>query len=207
MSRELIFYTNPMSRGQIIRWMLEETGAEYQEQIIEYGPAMKSPEYLAINPMGKVPAIKHGGTIVTECSAICAYLADSFPAAGLAPSLEQRGEYYRWMFFAAGPLESAITNNSLGFVANQEQQRMAGYGSYELVLDVLDQHLKNRQFVAGDSFSAADVYIGSHLDFGLQFNSIKPTDNFNAYLAGLRTRPNYLSAKQKDLALMPAQST
>ena len=207
MNRELIFYTNPMSRGQIIRWMLEETGAEYQEQIIEYGPAMKSSEYLAINPMGKVPAIKHGDIIVTECSAICAYLADSFPAAGLAPSLDKRGEYYRWMFFAAGPLESAITNNTLGFIANEEQQRMAGYGNYDLVLGVLDQHLKNRRFVAGDSFSAADVYIGSHLDFGLQFNSIQETDNFNAYIEGLRTRPNYLSAKQKDLALMPEQQT
>ena len=203
MSRELIFYTNPMSRGQIVRWMLEECRVDYQEKIIEYGPAMKSPEYLAINPMGKVPAIKHGDTVVTECSAICAYLADSFPQAGLAPSLENRGEYYRWMFFAAGPLESAITNNTLGFITDEEQQRMAGYGTYDLVLSVLDQHLQNRQFVAGESFSAADVYIGSHLDFGLQFQSIKETDNFNAYMEGLRTRPNYLTAKQKDLALMP----
>ena len=205
MSRELIFYTNPMSRGQIVRWMLEESGAEYQQQIVEYGADMKSEEYLQINPMGKVPAIKHGDTIVTECSAICAYLADSFPDAGLAPATENRGEYYRWLFFAAGPFESGITNNNLGFTTDQEQQRTAGYGTYDLVLSVLDQHLAGRQFVAGDSFSAADIYVGSQVDFGLQFGSIKQTDNFNAYVEGLRSRPKYQLAKQKDMALMPDQ--
>ena len=94
----LTFYTNPMSRGQIARWMIEETGAEYEQVIVEYGPEMKSPEYLAINPMGKVPAIKHGDQIVTECAAICAYLADAFPAANLAPLAQHKAAYYRWLF-------------------------------------------------------------------------------------------------------------
>lgn len=110
MGTPLTFFTNPMSRGRIARWMLEEVGEPYETQVVEYGEAMKSPEYLAVNPLGKVPAIRHGDQIVTECAAICAYLADAFPQAGLAPPVEQRGNYYRWMFFAAGPVEAAITN-------------------------------------------------------------------------------------------------
>lgn len=203
MNQPLVFYTNPMSRGQIIRWMLEEVGADYKEEIVEYGASMKSPEYLAINPMGKVPAIKHGDTVITECAAICTYLADAFPAAGLAPALDQRADYYRWLFFAAGPLESAITNKSLGFDTSEEQQRMAGYGNYELAISVLDDWMSDRSYICGDSFTAADVYVGSHIDFGLQFGSIKETDNFNAYADRLRARPTYKAAKHKDLALMP----
>ncbi|HRE36661.1 MAG TPA: glutathione S-transferase, partial [Sphingopyxis terrae] len=109
MADDLIFYTNPMSRGQIVRWMLEEVGAPYQTQILGYDDSMKGADYLAINPMGKVPAIVHRGKVVTECAAICAYLADAFPDAGLAPPLEARADYYRWLFFAAGPLETAVT--------------------------------------------------------------------------------------------------
>ena len=206
MAEEICFYTNPMSRGQIVRWMLEECAVPYTEHIVEYGPAMKSAEYLAINPMGKVPALTHGNTVITECAAICAYLADAFPDVGLAPKPGRRGEYYRWLFFASGPLESAITNNSLGFVPDEEQQRMAGYGTYDLVLEVLDQALQDKEFIAGDTFTAADVYVGSHLDFGLQFQSISATPNFNAYIERLRLRPAYSVAKQKDLALMPEPS-
>jgi glutathione S-transferase len=107
MAQELVFYTNPMSRGRIVRWMLEEVGVPYRTEILAYGPAMKAESYRRINPMGKVPAIVHGETVVTECAAICAYLADAFPAAGLAPPLAERGAYYRWLFFAAGPAEAA----------------------------------------------------------------------------------------------------
>src|SRR3546814_798624 len=110
MADELVFYTNPMSRGRIARWMLEEVGQPYRTQVLDYGTTMKAPEYLAVNPMGKVPAIQHGATVVTEAAAICAYLADAFPDAGLAPPLKDRGAYYRWMFYAAGPVESAVTN-------------------------------------------------------------------------------------------------
>ncbi len=106
MTDKLVFYTHPMSRGRIVRWMLEEIGAPYETQVLDYGTTMKAPDYLAINPMGKVPAIMHGDSVVTECAAICAYLADAFPAAGLAPNVtsRDRGAYYRWLFFAAGPL-------------------------------------------------------------------------------------------------------
>ncbi|MEM7360203.1 MAG: glutathione S-transferase family protein [Pseudomonadota bacterium] len=203
MSKTLTFYTNPMSRGQIIRWMLEETGAEYVEKVVEYGPEMKSGEYLAINPMGKVPAIKHGDAVVTECAAICAYLADAFPEAGLAPSVDQRADYYRWLFFAAGPVESATTNKSLGFETDEQQQRMAGFGTYDLTMQVLDDLVGSRDYVCGDRFTAADVYVGSQIDFGLLFGSITATDNFNQYAERLRERPAYKAAKQKDMALMP----
>ena len=116
MPDELVFYTNPMSRGRIARWMLEETGQPYRTELLDY-PAMKQPAYLAINPMGKVPALAHGGTIITETAAICAYLADAFPATGLAPNPQSsaRGVYYRWMFYGAGPAEAAIINKALGF--------------------------------------------------------------------------------------------
>ena len=139
MADELVFYTNPMSRGRIVRWMLEELGAPYRTEIIEFGPMMKSADYLAINPMGKVPAIRHGNTIVTECAAICAYLADAFPDAGLAPPLQARGNYYRWLFFAAGPLEAAVTNRSLGMEPPADKQGMVGYGNFAAVMDTLAQ--------------------------------------------------------------------
>ena len=122
MSDDLIFYTNPMSRGRIARWMLEEVGQPYRTEVLGYGEAMKSPEYLAVNPMGKVPAIVHKGTVVTEAAAICAYLADAFPEAGLAPEPHERASYYRWMFFAAGPVEAAITDRSLGVARSAEPQ-------------------------------------------------------------------------------------
>nr|WHW29605.1 putative glutathione S-transferase [uncultured bacterium] len=203
MANSLTFYTNPQSRGQIVRWMLEETGTDYQTKIIEYGPPMKAPEYLAINPMGKVPAIKHGAAVVTECAAICAYLADVFAAAQLAPAMDKRAEYYRWLFFAAGPFENAITNKSLGFTTNEQQQRMAGYGTFDLAVSVVDDMLGSRDYVCGDKFTAADVYLGSHIDFGLMFGTLAATDNFNRYIERLQARPAYQSAKQKDMALMP----
>ena len=139
MADALTLFTNPQSRGRIARWMLEETGAPYQTRVVEYGEAMKAPEYLAINPMGKVPAIKHGDVVVTECAAICAYLADAFPAASLAPPVgdKLRGPYYRWLFFAAGPLEAMVTNSALGVRVSDEQRRMVGYGSTEEVITVM----------------------------------------------------------------------
>src|SRR5579859_442413 len=135
MSKDLIFYTNPQSRGRIVRWMLEEVGAPYRTEVLGYADSMKAAAYLAINPMGKVPAIKHGDTVVTEGAAICAYLAETFPEAGLAPTAAERGRYFRWMFFAAGPFETAVTNRALGFEVPPERLRMAGCGSFQSVLD------------------------------------------------------------------------
>lgn len=202
MAAELIFYTNPMSRGQIVRWMLEEVGAPYETRLLDYGTTMKGADYLAINPMGKVPAIVHAGRTVTECAAICAYLADAFPDTGLAPAPDDRADYYRWLFFAAGPLEQAITAKQFGFEPDADQQRMAGFGSLASVLDALEGAVAGKAFVAGDRFSAADVYVGSQIDWGLQFGTIPSRPAFEAYVAPLRERTGYKRAKAIDNALI-----
>ena len=136
MGDEIVFYTNPMSRARIVRWMLEEVGEPYRAVTLDYGAAMSAPDYLALNPMGKVPTITHGRTVVSEAAAICAYLADAFPHAGLAPDLADRGAYYRWLFFAAGPLEAAVTNRALGVEVPAERQRSVGYGDFGRVIGV-----------------------------------------------------------------------
>ncbi len=200
---ELTFYTNPKSRGRIVRWILEETGAPYTTEILEYGTSMKAAPYLAINPMGKVPAIRHGDTVVTECAAICAYLADAFPQAGLAPPPHSaaRGPYYRWLFFAAGPLEAAWTNRALGVAVPPERSVMVGYGSFEQVLDTLEAAIGERTYLAGDRFSAADVYVGSQLGFGMQFGMIDKRPAFTRYWAGLEARPAKRRAEEIDGAM------
>ncbi|WOF45785.1 glutathione S-transferase family protein (plasmid) [Sphingopyxis indica] len=202
MADELIFYTNPMSRGQIVRWMLEEVGAPYQQRLLDYGTTMKDAAYRAINPMGKVPAIVHNGRVVTECAAICAYLADAFPGAGLAPAPAERADYYRWLFFTAGPVEQAITAKHFGIEPDIDQQRMAGFGSLAAALDTLESAVAGKAFVAGDRFSAADVYVGSQIDWGLQFGTIAPRPAFEAYVEPLRERAAYKRAKAIDGALI-----
>lgn len=200
---ELTFYTNPKSRGRIVRWMLEEIGVPYATEVLDYGGSMKAPAYLAINPMGKVPAIRHGDTVVTECAAICAYLADAFPQAALAPPPHSpaRGSYYRWLFFTAGPLEAAWTNRALGVEVPAERQAMVGYGSLERVLDVLDAAIGQRDFLVDGRFSAADVYVGSQLGFGMQFGMIEKRPAFVRYVDGLLQRPARLRAEQLDGAM------
>jgi glutathione S-transferase len=203
MADELVFYTNPMSRGRIVRWMLEELGRPYHTELLEYGTTMKAPAYLAINPMGKVPALRHVDTVVTECAAICAYLADAFPEAGLAPPPGDRlrGPYYRWLFFAAGPLEAAATNKAFGFELPAERKAMAGYGSLADVLSVLDAAVTGREYLVGDRFTAADVYVGLHLGWGMQFGTIEQRPSFERYFARLNTRPAAVRAREIDDAL------
>jgi glutathione S-transferase len=200
MADDLIFYTNPMSRGQIVRWMLEEVGRPYATEVLDYASGMKSPEYLAVNPMGNVPAIKHRGQVVTECAAICAYLADAFPEAGLAPAVTSpdRASYYRWLFFAAGPVEAATTNKSAGFVVNEQQQRMMGYGTYEKTMDAVEAAVDSGDYLAGGKFSAADLYLGSQLGFGLRFGALEKRPAFEAYVAKLTGRPAYQRAQEID---------
>jgi glutathione S-transferase len=207
MAHDLVFYTNPMSRGRIVRWMLEEVGQPYHTEILQYGTTMKAPEYLAINPMGKVPAIVHKGTIVTEAAAICTYLADAFPDAGLIPKPGDplRGTFYRWMFYAAGPVEAAVTNKSQGFVAAPGKAGMIGYGSFEQVMTTLDGLLSGREFIVGDKFSAADVYLGSQIGFGLQFGTMEKRASFEKYYAGISARPAAEMARAMDDALLAAK--
>jgi glutathione S-transferase len=192
------FYTNPMSRGQIARWALHEAGADYEQHLLDYGTTMKGAAYLAINPMGKVPAIVHDGKVVTECAAICAYLADAFPEAGLQPAPDERADYYRWMFFAAGPVEAAITNRSLKWEPTEDQERMAGYGNYDKAVAALEAALSGKDYICGARFTAADVYVGSQVDWGLQFGSLPANATFEAYAARLRERAAYKASKAID---------
>jgi glutathione S-transferase len=204
----LTFYTNPMSRGRIVRWMLEEVGCEYETVLLDYASSMKAPDYLAINPMGKVPAIRHGDAVVTEAAAICAYLADAFPDAGLAPPPRNpaRAPYYRWMFFAAGPVEAVITGKSLGLLAPPDKKMMAGYGSFEETVDALESAVAAASpYICGEQFTAADVYVGASIGFGTQFGIIPPRDAFSAYLARITDRPAHKRATQIDDALIAEQ--
>jgi glutathione S-transferase len=198
----LTFYTNPMSRGRIARWMLEEVGVAYETVILDYASSMKADAYLSVNPMGKVPAIVHDGKVVTEGAAICAYLADTFPETGLAPTAAERAAYYRWMFYAAGPVEAAVTNRSLGVVPSAEQQRMVGYGSYEMVVDTFAGAVAAHPYIAGDRFTAADVYAGSQVIWGVQFGSLPKLPVFEDYVARVTTRDAYKRAAAIDDALM-----
>ena len=204
MADELVFYTNPMSRGRIVRWMLEEVGEPYRTEVLEYGTTMKAPEYLRINPMGKVPALRHGDTVVTECAAICAYLADAFPEAGLAPAPGDRlrGPYYRWLFFAAGPLDAATTDKALGVEVPPERRALVGYGSLADVLDVLEATIADREYLVSDRFSAADVYVGSHLGWGMRFGMVEKRPAFERYFERLIARPAAIRAREIDEALM-----
>ena len=200
---DLIFYTNPMSRGRIARWMLEEVGAPYETVVLGYADSMKAPDYLAINPMGKVPAIVHNGRVVTEGAAICAYLAEAFPEAALAPTEAERADYYRWLFFAAGPVEHAITNRSLAVTPTEQQQRMAGYGHYDLTIDTFERAVAAHPYIAGDRFTAADVYVGAQVGWGLQFGTVPKREAFTDYWGRLEARDAWKRASAIDDALMP----
>ena len=203
MNDQVTLYTNPQSRGRIARWMLEEVGAPYKTEVLEYDSSMKAPAYLKINPMGKVPAIVHRGEVVTECAAICAYLAETFPQAGLAPTAEERASYYRWMFFAAGPLEAAVTDLKVfGMEADAEKQRMVGYGSYTAVLDNLTSWFAAHPYVTGDRFTAADVYVGSQINWGVEFGTLEKRPEFIDYAKRVAARDAYRRATEKDDALM-----
>lgn len=203
---ELTLYTNPMSRGRIARWMLEEVGAPYETVVLDYASSMKGADYCAINPMMKVPAIRHGDKVVTEGAAICAYTAAAFPEADLAPRRGELADYYRWLFFAAGPLEAAVTNRSMGVEPNADQQRMAGYGHFDLAVSVFDAAVARHPYITGDRFTAADVFVGSAAMWYVQFGLLPKTDSMNAYIARLAARAAYRRAAAIDDALAAGQA-
>jgi len=202
MSEPLTFFTNPMSRGQIVRWALEEAGAAYTTVILEYGAGMKAPDYLAINPMGKVPSIWHENRVVTECAAICAYLADAFPEARLAPRADERAAYYRWMFFAAGPLEQAITARAMGWTSEEDRSAMLGFGTYENTVGAVEALLGRSDFVCGSRFTMADVYVGSHIEWGLEFGTLPKRPAFEAYAERIAARVAHKRARAIDRDLI-----
>ncbi|MET0273285.1 MAG: glutathione S-transferase family protein [Phenylobacterium sp.] len=208
MSNDLVFYTHPMSRGRIIRWLMEEVGQPYDTVILDFATTMKAPDYLAINPMGKVPAVRHGDVVVTEAGAICAYLADAFPQAGLAPAhgSPERAPYYRWLFFAAGPVEQAVSAKSMGWEVPNEGRAMVGFGGMDDVLNALEGALKGREYLAGDSFTAADLYVASHLGWGMQFGTLERRPVFEAYVERCTARPAAVRAAEIDDGLIAAQA-
>ena len=200
----ITFFTNPMSRGQIARWALHEAGADYEQVLVSWQD--KPAALLKANPMGKVPTIIHhtpdGDKVVTECAAICAYLAETHPEANLLPREGEKADYFRWMFFAAGPVEAAVTNRALGFEIAPDKQMMAGWGSFERTMDTLEGHLANVDHVCGDRFTAADIYVGSQIDWGLTFGTIPPREAFVAYAERIQARDAYKAAKAIDNALI-----
>ena len=203
MSTPITLYTHPMSRGRMARWMLEECAADYEVQVLQYGTSMKDAAYTTLNPMGKVPTIRHGNTVVTEAAAICAYLADQFPARKLAPPANspERGTYYRWLFFGAGPVEAAVTAKALGLLAPEDKRVTAGYGTYDDVMNTLEfaaRHALSRGgFLCGD-FSAADLYLAAQLHWGMQFNIIEKRPLFTQYAQPIVERPACVKANALD---------
>lgn len=204
MTEHVTLFTNPMSRGRMVRWMLEEIGQPYNTEWVAYGPQMKSPEFLAINPLGKIPAIRHGETVVTETPAILAYLADAFPEAGLAPPLSQRGAYYRWLFYVSGPLEAAVLNNVCEFKIPDSKTRMMGYGDLAVMHDAIEQAIKANPYIAGDTFSAADIYLASHLAFEMNMCGIEKRAAFTDYVARMTDRDAFRRASAIDSAAIEA---
>jgi len=207
MADELVFYTNPMSRGRVARWMLEEVGQPYRTEILEFGTTMKSPAYLAINPLGKVPALSHGDVVVTEAAAICAYLADAFPAAGLAPAPGDhlRGPYYRWLFLAAGPIEQAGTMLELGFEVPPDKRSSVGFGRLADMVGMIEAVVSEHEYLVGNRFSAADLYLGMELYWAMAAGAIEKRSALERYVARLRSRPAAIRAREIDAGLLRKQ--
>ncbi len=199
----LTLHTHPMSRGRMARWMLEEVGEPYDAILVDFGPPMKGAGYTALNPMGKVPTLVHDDTVVTEVAAIVTYLAETFPKAGLMP--QDRAAFWRWMFFGAGPVEAAVTNKALGVVVPPERRGMVGYGSLEDVVATLVRHMEGRHFICGDAFSAADVYVGSQVGWGMRFGSLPAEPALVAYWDRLKDRPALARANAIDDAHLAAK--
>ena len=200
----LTFYSNPYSRGRIVRWMLEETGAPYELQVMEFGGNIKSPEYLAINPMGKVPAIKSGDTVITEVVAICAWLAEQFPDKKLAPALDDpaRAAYYRWLFFAAGPLEMAMTAKAYKWPIDEKNVQAVGCGYVSDTVNTLEMALEKGPYICGEQFTAADLVLSSYIGWEIMQKHLEPRPVFTDYVKRCEARPAAVRANALDDALV-----
>jgi glutathione S-transferase len=203
----LTLYTNPQSRGSIVHWMMEELNEPYETRWVNFGPEMKTEAYLKLNPMGKVPCVTHGEAVITECAAIITYLADAYPEKGLIPPKgSARADFFRWLFFAAGPLDQAITAKSIGWVLPEGKGGMAGFGSLELTLNTLEMALKNRDYMCGSEFSAADIYVGASLGMWMKFKLVTPNPTFQAYVERLYARPAAIRAHELNEAYLKTQN-
>lgn len=206
--QKLTLYTNPHSRGGMVRWMLEECGADYDTVAVAFGAEIKAPAYRAINPMGKVPALAHGDTVLTESLAIITWLAEHYPDKALIPPAgsDARGEYYRWLCFAIN-LEYAAFDRLNQISSNAERRKSIGYGDLDTAFGVLRDHLARHDFIVGNQFSALDLYYTMLL---VQFTRVKPVegiacDVFDAYIARHTARPAFgemMAWVEKEMAKM-----
>jgi glutathione S-transferase len=197
---DLLLYHASPSRSSVALWMLEEIGVPFDIHLLNLMEGdQQKPEYLAVNPMGKVPALKHGNTMITEVAAICTYLADAFPEAKLNVPLgtPRRGVYLKWLFFGPGCLEPAMTDHMF---PRKEQPRRAtlGYGDYDSVMNVVAQALKPGPYLMGEQFTAADVVVGSNIRWGMIFKMVPERPEFVAYAERLKARPAAQRAEAKD---------
>lgn len=193
MTEEIVFYHNPQSRSSMVHWMLEEAGVPYRVVPIDFAKGEhKAPSFLALNPMGKLPTITHRGVVVTETAAIIAYIADLVPEKGLAPKPGDalRGAYYRWLFFGAGCIEPALIDKMMKR-PEVERKSAVGWGSYEEVVAALKTTLGKGPYLLGETFSAADVYVGSEIRWAMMFGApgLKGDKVFDDYIARLTARP------------------
>lgn len=206
---ELILYTNPQSRGRIAHWMMEELGEPYQTVWLDYATTMRGHDYLAVNPMGKVPAVLHDGVVITETAAICTYLADCFPEKQLIPAVgdPRRADFYRWMFFAAGPVEQAVTTRSMNWEVpdDSEKQGMLGFGNFDKTFATLKLALQPGPYICGEQFTAVDVYLGSQLSWGMMFGTIEKLPEFEEYVARVVQRPAALRADEINMDYVKTQ--
>jgi glutathione S-transferase len=199
-----LYHASP-SRSSIVRWMLEETGEPYDLHLLKLaeGEQMK-PDYLAVNPMGKVPALRHGDAVITEAAAICTYLADEFPHAHLNVPIgdPRRGVYLKWLFFGPACIEPAITDRAFPRV-EQPRRSTLGYGDFDTVMDVVAKGLAKGPYLMGEQFTAADVVIGSTLRWGMMFNLLPKRPEFVNYVQRLEKRPalQRVTALDQELAV------
>lgn len=198
----LTLYSHRHSRGRAAHWLLEELGVDYQVVWLDFGAALKSPAFTAINPMGKLPALTHGEAVVTETAAILCYLADHFAGHGWIPPVGSpaRAAFYRWLFFVAGPLEAATTAAFLGWQTPAKTPKgtsgsgFCGFGSLALTLQTLSNHLQQHPYLCGEQLTAADIYLAAHLQMDISYTeTVTPDPVLTDYLARLLQRP----AKQR----------
>ena len=200
---KLTLYHGSPSRSSIVLWMLEELGEPYDVHLLSFAKGENgAPDYLAINPMGKVPALKHGDTVITEVAAICTYLADEYPAAKLnvPAGSPKRGVYLKWLFFGPSCLEPAVIDRA---APRKEEARraMLGYGDFDTTMDVVAGAVARGPYLMGEQFTAADVVVGSLLRWGMMFGFVPKRDEFVGYVGRLTARPAAKRAEEKDKAL------
>ncbi|WP_305096628.1 glutathione S-transferase family protein [Croceibacterium aestuarii] len=198
------FFYNPMSRAQIARWALHEVGADYDPVLVRWDD--KPAAFVAANPMQKLPTIIHHldgkDQVVTEAAAICHYLALTHRDAGLLPTGQEQGDYFRWLLFAAGPVEQAVTSKAMGWNPTDRQEMTVGFGSFDRTIDALDGWFADHDYVCGSRFTMSDVYVGSAVDWGLQFGTMPERTALKAYAERCRARPAYQEGKRIDTAEM-----